>query len=217
MNFNQKRFVKIVLIFAIIILASILSYYFIFPMKDKNLNIGYSDLKIGSVVDKDIQSIHPYPNSGQGTKLVWKYTLTHPEATSLKLHFKKIELKSYQKLTNKGETEVKNIIPTKGVDLDYGEEDMEKVLLSVWSGDYMIIRDSKQNIVAIIGGSCPHSDIGYEDQCVESVDGFWLPEPIKGETAIIELYSDEKENGFGIQIDKYAYGFNNKEIEKNKE
>lgn len=175
-------------------------------------------LKIGAVESTDIQSTHPYPNSQQGTKLVWSYNLTHPGATNLKLHFKKIEVQSYQKLINKGETEVRAIVPVKGVDLDYPNNidvfpaDMKRVL-SEWLGDYIVVRDSQRNIVAIVGGSCPHAPLGYQDQCAEDGEGFWLLQPVEGETAIIELYSDDKKNGFGLHIDKYTRGFTDEERE----
>ncbi len=176
-------------------------------------------LKIGAMEDTNIQSTHPYPNSRQGTELVWSYTLTHPGSTNLKLHFKKIELRSYQKLINKGETEVRAIVPVKGVDLDYPNNidvfpaDMER-MLSGWSGDYIVVRDAKRTIIAIVGGSCPHAPLGYQDQCLEDGEGFWLLQPVEGETAIIELYADEKENGFGIHVDKYTRGFTDKEKER---
>jgi len=178
---------------------------------------GSKDLIVGGVIDTDIQSPHPYSNSDGESKLIWSYTLSHPNSTNLKLHFKKIEVKSYHKQINKGETEVRVIIPSNGIDLDYPNnmdvfpEDMEKVL-STWVGDYVIIRDSNRKIVAIVGGTCPHGDLGYEDQCFGD-EGFWLLEPVNGDTAIIELYADEKENGYGLHIDKYSRGFTEEERE----
>jgi len=62
---------------------------------------GSKDLIIGGVVDTDIQSPHPYSNSDDGGKLVWSYTLSHPNATNLKLHFKKVEVKSSRPSTSK--------------------------------------------------------------------------------------------------------------------
>ena len=127
-------------------------------------------LIVGEVIKVNIQSPHPYLNSINGTNLVWSYTLAHTNATNLKLHFKKVEVKSYHNQINKGETEVRGIIPAKGIDLDYPNnidvfpDDMEKIL-STWVGDYIIIRDINKKIIAIVGGSCPHESLGYEDQC----------------------------------------------------
>lgn len=179
---------------------------------------GSKKLIVGSVIDTDIQSSHPYPNSDGGSKLVWSYTLSHPNTTSLKLHFKKLELKSYFKHINKGETEVRSINPVKGIDLRYPNninvfpEDMEK-MVSMYLGDYIVIRDINKNIIAIVAGNCPHEPYGGSPgPCFE--DGVWLLEPVNGNTAIIELYADEKENGFGLQIDKYSRGFTEEEKEQ---
>src|SRR3989338_6879948 len=80
---------------------------------------GSKNLIVGGVVDTDIESPHPYSNSNGGSKIIWSYTLTHPNSTSIGLHFKKLELKSFKKRINKGEIEVKSIDPVSGVDLDY--------------------------------------------------------------------------------------------------
>ncbi|MBI1972954.1 hypothetical protein HYS50_03040 [Candidatus Woesearchaeota archaeon] len=167
----------------------------------------------GELIKKDIESPHPYPNSKEGTKLVWSSTLEHPKATSLRLHVKKMELRSYSKWVNKGETEVRGIIIYPNT--------LELIPdVKLWSGDYLILKDSRGTILQIIGGACPHNEsLGYEDSCTE--DGFWLP-TIYDNKITLELYADEKENAYGLSIDKYLRGFtpeeadaaNRKDLEK---
>ena len=81
---------KIIIITSIVVLIAlvIFSFYFIYPGSSTT-----KPLQVGETVDTNIQSPHPYPNSGSGKILVWSETLEHQDATALRLHFNKFEIK----------------------------------------------------------------------------------------------------------------------------
>lgn len=195
-------------------------------------DISIASLMRGVTINTDIQSPHPYPNSDGGSKLVWEYILSNPNATTLELHIKKLELntlrlqfKTYidnegRKIINKSEIKDNSIYPVTKLDIAYPDnyyilpEDMEFVA-STFRGDYVIIRDGNRKIISIIGGRCPHEQIGYEDFCYgDGHEGFFVIPGIKGSIAIIELYADSNDTGYGLYIDRYVRGFTPEEKEQ---
>lgn len=212
------------------------------------LNKGGGLDKAGEGVNVDIQTPHPYVSSNGGKVLIWSYTLQHPRATLLKLHFKKFEIKGM----------INSNTPTIFEEVDYGKCDLnapegykrelvdsntikETQIVKQESGgaplgslrfikcgvvqekkqftpqeifdnyneyvlgDFVAIKDNNGKVLdVLVRESLPKFGGSPED---------FLREDIWGQTyhdidsITIELYADESDNGYGLNIDKYIYGF----------
>lgn len=134
----------------------------------------------GIVVNADIQTPHPYPNSNSGRQIVWNYTLdlSDTNTTSIKLHFNEFEIKGL--ITKTGELIEYPPCPTQtpSVEVDENgtvigisgqtEERCGTVFVkyttqeiydnylqntSLIEGDFLLIKDSSGNVVDILSGS----------------------------------------------------------------
>ena len=225
----------IVFIVAIIILVAIIGYFLIVGTNRPEPEP--SVLQIGAVVGVDIQSPHPYPNGSPNEKrsLVWSDTLSHPGATSLRLHFDRFEIK-YGKITAPAvfETvdygpceqnlESESPIEQQSGEIFVGEQVIPKLCGLIekkkeytpqeifdnnWiNGDFLLVKDEGENILEILASS-PFS--------LQNQYDFWSHTYSGVDTITLELYADSTNNDFGISIDKYSRGFTEEEREQTKQ
>ena len=191
-------------------------------------------LKIGTAVNTDIQTPHPYPNSEISTKLVWSHTLNQPNSKFLRLHFERFEVKGiidtpvvYETIDlgpcvvsapqatppKEGQVSAPAASPN-----ECGNQTIKKIFTPqeifdkrYVTGDFVAIKDKDEKVLDIlVRESLPAfngSPAGFLRQDV------WGQTYFDVDTLIIELYADESDNGFGLYIDKYVRGFTEEERE----
>ena len=167
-------------------------------------------VRIGGDKDIDIQTPHPYPNSTSERSLVWSYKLNHPDATFLKLHFNTFEVVAeintpviYESIyipcpdpsvgeLQEGVTSVDELAVCGNKTIKKSFTPEEILSNNYISGDYILIRDANHNIL---------------DLLTQAPTNGWSRTYDGQEILNIELYADNSENGYGLMIDKYSYGF----------
>lgn len=228
---------KLIITIVVVIVVAILGYIFIIG---NSMKPGSKDLIIAEGIDIDIQTPHPYLNSDSNRDVVWSYTLEYPDATLLRLHFNRFEIK-YEEIT----------APTVFEEVDYGECDLnapkgyerklidpntiqETQIVEQKPGE-LSVGSSRLIKCGIVEEKKEYTDqeifdnnwVGGDFLLVKDKDGnvldiitkkpshyesldFWS-DIYHVDTIILELYADNKENAYGFRIDKYSRGFTDEE------
>ncbi len=165
-------------------------------------------------VKVDVQSPHPYSNGKSGKSIetiVWSHTLKHPGASSLKLHFNRLDVAGELNVPVVYETinipcppesspEATEGVPSAGELVYCGEKTVTKeftlqeiFIKNYINGDFLMVRDSQNNILDILFEQPPGA--GFS----KTYDGV--------DVVVLELYADASENAYGVHVDEYFYGF----------
>lgn len=224
---NRKGFANIVLVGVVIVIIAIIGIIFFgeYISKVSTLDIDDRRLMTGVVVNSNIQTPHPYPNSESGRQIVWSYTLSDPSATALGLHFKDFDVAGIINPTSHV-VEYPVCVPS---GFDPGGQSVPEVpgaieercgnvtvlytLQEIYDnnyldGDFFLVKDINGNILDILTRNFNGFISLYNDPNNPQPEREGNNWRIYSNTnsITIELYADESDNTFGLHIDKYLRG-----------
>ena len=178
-------------------------------------------LVIGTVVDANIQTPHPYPNSEEGRQIVWSYEINELNATGIRLHFENFDVAGiinpvgyiveYPPCAPSGFDPGNQSVPEVpsateelcgNVTIPYTPQEIYDN--NYVEGDFFLVKDENGNIIDILSRSSNIIPTYYIIPPKDEVDAAKWWYTYDSNHIIIELHADESENAYGLYIDKYG-------------